>query len=250
MTDMEIHLKTFIPFYLGLFTLFHFIVQLIIVKRLDYFDVRKSIPLVLFFFSTIFKPKWKFRKYLYAVTIITLTSLFIVRDFWDWGGGWIAMRDLFGLAWRHWVFLEYGVFGMIYLELFSRKIDSELRALSYMVMLLPVVGLMYEFPTYHLYEEPEWFSIGCPFLIRSSVIGLVLLSWKIGWISWKQKPILILCILLSLFYIFHALNPFFAWDLGSGQPHLFGWIVRLPTLLFWVGILHFWKGEKHENLVN
>lgn len=248
--DAESRLKGFVPFYLGVFVIFHLMVQISITQQISYFDLRKSIPLALFFFSLWRSPQVKFRKYVYVVGIIVFVGFILIRDFWDWGGGWILMRDFIGLTWRHWVFVEYGIFAMIYLELFSRKIDSEFRALAYTVLLLPVVGLMYEFPTYHLYPNPELISAGCPFLIRSSVIGLILIAWKYGVASFKQKPVLILCGLLSLYYIFHALNPSYAWDLGRGQPHLFGWIVRLPTLLFWVGMLYFWKGEKHESVVS
>lgn len=191
----------------------------------NYYDIRKTVPLILFFYAQV-SINFKFRKYLHVIGFATILLFSIFSYRWDWCGGWIWLQSKIGLTWRSWVYIEYIAFGMIYLELLARRLKHDFQALAYTVFLLSIVGFMYEIPVYHSYANPQFFSISSPFFFRTSIIGLCIVCWKLGWKTFSQLRVQIALIFLSIFYLFHFLNPFFAF------PY-YGFIVRIPTLLFW-----------------
>lgn len=234
-------LKELLPFYLGLYIIIKLGFQLATFKWLNYYDLRQSLPLMLFFFSLCLKTKIKIRKYLYLIGASTILGIILLRV-----GGYfdrLLIKSVTGMPWGYWIYIEYGMFAMIYVELFSRKTETEFRALAYTMLLLPVIGLMYEFPNLFTNITRQWFSLGTPFFIRSSVVGLALIVWKYGYSSFKQKRVLVLCLLLASFYLFLSLNSTINMD---ERPYRY--LVRLPTLTFWAVMIYFWKGERQTRL--
>ena len=228
--------KELLPFYLGLYVLCKFGFQIAVFKTVNYWMLRQSLPLAIFFFSLQSTTKKKFLNYVYILGISAIVGFMVVRNSLKH-----ALLPLIGYFAGYWICIEYIIFAMTYLVLFSRKTRNEVRAFAYTLLVLPVVGLMYEVPSIPYTPHRQWISTGPPFFIRSSVVGFVLMAWKYGYASWKQKKVLLLCTLLTVFYLFRMLHP-------TMKLLGFPYTTRLSGFIFWVFMIYFWKGERQTRL--
>lgn len=185
---------------------------------LTYYDLRRTLPFLVLFMSHLVRKPLPIRKCVYAGAF-ALTSLFFIP------------LDVLPIPWGGFPSLvEYVLFGLVFFEVFNRKLKNQLQAFAYSLMMLPAIGYMYELPimAMHTYSFELY-----PFVVRSVLIYIAILVWRIGFktfLSWKVGLALFSLILFDIWYL---LNPL--------QLVIF---TRLPTMFFWLIVVSHMEEEQ------
>lgn len=152
-------------------------------------------------------------------------AVFLAIPFLVLNGG---LPYLFKVKWAFTIYLEYIFFGAMYLYFFRKKYTNDLKAIAYTLVLLQVVGFMYEIPWFFS-NSFRTITLDFPFIIRNQFFLMPLMFWKLG-ASLKKPVILGSGVLWVGFLIFYGLNL-----------HFFpSWIPRLPTFALFTLILYNW----------
>jgi len=197
-------------------------------KGLNYYMLRNSIPFIVFCLAYFIKFNVSFKRVYQSGAIIAIIGFLFLNSNYNAQ----LTKQIMGLSWAYWVFIEYLVFSILFFEILAKKIRNNFQAFSYMLLLLPAIGFMYKLPIFTLPTFSNWY----PFYFPSSPIMLLFVCYKIGF-STFIKPIVFISLFISI--LFGVYYYYF-------NPTLSSWIVRLPTLVFWlIAILHM-KNNKKE----
>lgn len=209
-----------VPLHLALLThLTLFLMSDVLLVGLNYYNLRAVIPLMVFFGSKLAPAKLNFKQLhrglVYSATLI-LWVLNTVSPF----------IQIFPWHPERFVGLEYVVFAIAFFEVLHRKLGDAIESFAYTLMLLLVVGFTYELPVG--YSKLIIFSLSYPLIIRSSIIILFPVCFKLGVRTFLKPTTLITLFCLGSFCVFFHFNPHF--HAGVHAP----WLPRLPTFFFWL----------------
>lgn len=186
----------------------------------SFWILRQALALALYCFIQ-FKPvELRVKKPMYVGVICVVFIAFVVS----------FMGLTFGEAfwkWNYEPFVEYAVFSMVFMGLFNRKVKSEIKCLILTMMLLSIVGYMYEIPIYYVSVHEKvglLFHKSYPFIVHSRLFMGAILLKTIGLRVFRERIVLTSFLLWLAFSVFYG----FYWKVFPQ------WLPRLPTLLFWL----------------
>lgn len=178
-----------------------------------YYPLRETTPLIFFCILQIKKITINFRR-LYELSVLFFIFL-------------ISITGLTFIFWNNILLVQYAVFSIILFELLFYKTHNDFESFTYMLILLPIIGFIYEIPVFLSFSTlPIFVSL----IFRRILIMLPLIFMRLNFHF--TNPFLILSLtLLFLFSIIYYFNPVILWNVS-----------RIPTFLFFsVLIITSWK---------